>query len=207
MASPPVDPPTGSHYFDAAPSARSDPHTIHVSLPDLSFDLQTDAGVFGRRRLDPGTKILLQEAPALPDRGRFLDLGCGAGPIALAMAMRRPDSDVVAVDVNERARLLTVENARALGLPNIVVSSPDGVPDDLRFDVIWSNPPIKVGKEILHSMLLRWISRLESRGSAIVVIHKNLGSDSLATWCRTQGWKVERLLSRQGYRLLRISLD
>jgi 16S rRNA G1207 methylase RsmC len=191
-----------SHYFDSTPSALSDPGVVHVSLPDLSFDLATDSGVFGRRRLDPGTKILLMEAPALPEQGEFLDLGCGVGPIAITMALRRPFARVWAVDVNERARQLTAANSANLGVRNVVVLDPTDAPEDIRFDVIWSNPPIKVGKKALHGMLTTWIPRLTERGRAVLVVHKNLGSDSLASWLQSSGWTVERLTSRQGYRLL-----
>ncbi len=194
-----------SHYFDSSPTSASSPRTLHVALPDVSFDFTSDAGVFGRHRLDPGTKILLQEAPELPDHGTFLDLGCGAGPIALTMALRRPTSRVWAVDVNQRARDLVTSNARSLGVDNVVVASPQDVPEDLFFDIIWSNPPIKIGKSNLHALLEKWLTRLTPQGSALLVVHKNLGSDSLATWCRTQGWDTRRLVSRQGYRLLRVT--
>jgi len=196
--------PPHSHYFDTTPSAVSDPGVVHVSLPDISFDLASDAGVFGRRRLDPGTKILLMEAPALPEQGEFLDLGCGVGPIAITMALRRASARVWAVDINERARHLTAANSARLGLSNVVTVDPVDVPDDIRFDVIWSNPPIKVGKKALHAMLATWLPRLTERGRAVLVVHKNLGSDSLAAWLQSSGWTVERLTSRQGYRLLEV---
>ncbi|MFM8857350.1 MAG: class I SAM-dependent methyltransferase [Actinomycetota bacterium] len=193
-----------SHYFDSTPSAVSDPGVVHVSLPDFSFDLATDSGVFGRRRLDPGTKILLLEAPELPEQGEFLDLGCGVGPIAITMALRRPSARVWAVDINERARHLTSANSAKLGTGNVVVLDPTDVPEEIRFDVIWSNPPIKIGKKALHAMLTTWIPRLTERGRAVLVVHKNLGSDSLAAWLQSNGWAVERLTSRQGYRLLEV---
>ena len=196
--------PMHSHYSDSTPSATSDPGVVHVSLPDLSFELATDSGVFGRRRLDPGTKILLLEAPALPEHGDFLDLGCGVGPIAITMALRRPSARVWAVDINERARQLTTTNSARLGLGNVEVRGPTDVPDEVRFDVIWSNPPIKVGKRALHEILSTWIPRLTDEGRAILVVHKNLGSDSLAAWIESSGWAVQRLASRQGYRLLEV---
>lgn len=194
-----------SHYFDSSPVSASDRRTIRVDLPDHSFDMSTDAGVFSRHRLDPGTKILLQEAPPLPSEGTFLDLGCGAGAIALTMALRRPESTVWAVDVNDRARALCQENAHRLGITSIHVAEPQLVPESVSFDVIWSNPPIKVGKAALHAMLDHWLSRLSPHGRAVLVVHKNLGADSLAARLLEKGWGVERLKSRQGYRLLLVS--
>jgi 16S rRNA (guanine1207-N2)-methyltransferase len=194
-----------SHYFSDRQDVPSERRRISVDLPDVTFTMETDTGVFSHGRLDAGTKILLSEAPALPESGEFLDLGCGAGAIALAMAIRRPRSRVWAVDVNERARELTADNARALSLANLSTTAPDGIPDDLRFDVIWSNPPIKVGKDALQSMLIRWLGRLRQDGTAVLVVNKNLGSDSLQKWLRGQGFSVERIASRQGYRVLTVT--
>ena len=173
---------------------------MRLALPDLTLELVTDAGVFSRDGIDPGTKLLLLEAPAPAPAGDLLDLGCGYGAIALVLARRSPGATVWAVDVNERARALTSANAAAAGLENVRVAGPDEVPDDVRFATIWSNPPIRIGKEALHAVLQRWLRRLE--GSAVLVVQKHLGSDSLARWLGEQGFGVERLRSRAGYRLL-----
>lgn len=193
-----------SHYFDEEPDATSDPKRVSVVLPGDAFEYETDRGVFAYGRLDVGTKILLQEAPPPPASGNFLDLGCGAGPIAIALARRVPSARVWAVDVNERALELARRNARRLELDNLSVATPDAVPVELRFDLVWSNPPIKIGKTELHRMLDRWLDRLASDGTAILVVHKHLGSDSLADWLRGRGFVVERIRSRRGYRLLRV---
>lgn len=194
-----------SHYFDQSPDTPSDRRPVTVVLPDDAFEMWTDRGVFSHGRLDTGTKFLLTDAPSLPDRGTFLDLGCGAGPISLILARRRPGAHVIAVDVNERARELTADNARRLEVTNIDVKAPDDVDDSLRFDVIWSNPPIKVGKEELHAMLVRWLDRLTPSGNAILVVQKNLGSDSLQRWLIAEGFPTTRLGSRAGYRLLEVA--
>ena len=193
-----------AHYFNEDPEVPSARKRIDVSLPDGSFSIETDTGVFSHGRVDSGTKVLLMEAPALPTAGHVLDLGCGAGPIAMTMARRSPESSVWAVDVNERARQLTRDNASALGLTNITVASPDEVPDSVIFDVIWSNPPIKVGKQELHDLLNRWLARLSPDGYAVLVVNKNLGSDSLAKWLTELGWTVKRISSRQGFRVLTV---
>jgi 16S rRNA (guanine1207-N2)-methyltransferase len=182
----------------------SEPQVVRLALPDLTLDLTTDRGVFGRDGVDPGTKLLLLEAPAPAPAGELLDLGCGYGPIALTLARRAPEATVWAVDVNARARALCEANAAAAGLANVRVVAPDEVPDDVRFATIWSNPPIRIGKPELHGLLTRWLGRLDDTGSAVLVVQKHLGSDSLATWLGNSGYTVERLRSRMAYRLLEV---
>jgi 16S rRNA (guanine1207-N2)-methyltransferase len=191
------------HYFDDQPDVVSEPATVRLSLPDLTVDLRTDRGVFAREGIDAGTKLLLLEAPAPPTAGDLLDLGCGYGPIAVTLARRSPDATVWAVDVNERARALTVANS--VGLDNVRVVAPDEVPDDTRFAAIWSNPPIRIGKPALHDLLLRWLPRLAPDGRALLVVQKHLGADSLARWLDERGFPTTRLCSRVGYRLLEVT--
>jgi 16S rRNA (guanine1207-N2)-methyltransferase len=193
-----------SHYFDPAPAVPSDRGRVRLVLPDLTLDLATDRGVFSVEGIDRGTKLLLLTAPAPPPAGDLLDLGCGYGPIALTMATRSPTATVWAVDVNERARQLCVENAAAAGLANVRVAAPDEVPAAVRFAAIWSNPPIRVGKAALHTVLLAWLSRLDPSASAHLVVQRHLGADSLATWLAEAGFDVRRVASRQGYRVLEV---
>lgn len=193
---------TDSHYFAESTSAPSQPRSITLSLPDVSIELTSDRGVFSTDRVDPGTKFLLMEAAQPGDAGTILDLGCGYGPIALVAAMRAPSARVVAIDVNERARDLTGANAKRLGLSNVEVQAPAEVPADMSFDLVLSNPPIRIGKEALHGLLATWLERLSEHGRAEFVVQKHLGSDSLAQWLTKQGWPTTKRRSRQGYRIL-----
>lgn len=194
-----------AQYFAPDPTAASDRMTASLVLPDLSLDLATDRGVFARGRVDPGTKLLLLEGPDPTAGDRHLvDLGAGYGPIALTLAARNPEAQVWAVEVNERARALCRENAETAGLANVSVVDPDGVPDDVVVDRLWSNPPIRVGKRVLHELLVRWLDRLGQDRSAHLVVQKHLGSDSLQRWLVGRGWPTERRASRAGYRLLDI---
>jgi len=194
--------PASHHYFEESPNSRSDARTIDVVLPDVTFSMRTDRGVFSYGRLDTGTAILLRQAPPPPTAGTFVDLGCGAGAIALTLAMRAPLATVLAVDVNSRARTLCSENAARLGLTNVTVAHPGDVPDDLAVDLIWSNPPIRVGKSALHAILATWLARLTPDGSAVLVVQRHLGADSLDRWLRSNGHATRRLAARAGYRLL-----
>ena len=193
-----------SHYFDPRPAVESRPRAVRLRLGELDLELQADRGVFGSRGVDLGTMVLLREAPAPPPSGEILDLGCGYGPIALVLALRSPDARVWAVDVNERAVELARENAVAAKAPNVTACGPDEVADDVRFDAIYSNPPVRVGKAPLHELLLRWLPRLKPGGAAYLVVQRNLGSDSLASWLSTQGFGVVRLKAKKGFRVIEV---
>lgn len=193
-----------NHYFDPTPEVASRPHTVKLRLRDGELDLQADRGVFGSKRIDLGTAVLLREAPSPPASGELLDLGAGYGPIAIALARLSPAARVWAVDVNERAIELTRANAAAAGVSNVVAALPDDVPADMRFDAIYSNPPVRVGKGPLHELLQRWLDRLAPGGRAFLVVQRNLGSDSLAAWLAEAGYPVERLKSKKGYRVMAV---
>ena len=192
------------HYFDASPSSRSAPQEVRLDLPDLSVTLATDRGVFSPDRIDTGTKHLLLDGPTPAATGTLVDLGCGYGAIACALARRSPAATVWAVDVNERALDLCRANAERIGLGNLRTVASDAVPDDLVVDELWSNPPIRIGKAALHELLGSWLGRLSPAGRALLVVQKHLGADSLHRWLADEGWSVERRSSRAGYRVLEV---
>jgi 16S rRNA (guanine1207-N2)-methyltransferase len=197
---------TPHHYFTAQPTTAHRPGQVRVVLPDVYLELATDSGVFSPGRLDPGTRLLLEAAPPPPASGDILDLGCGYGPIACALAARAPGATVWAVDVNERARALCAANAASAGLSNVRSAAPDSAEVPATLAGIWSNPPVRVGKAALHAMLRHWLARLAPGAAATLVMGRNLGADSLHKWLENEeGWSVRRLSARSGYRLLLVS--
>lgn len=195
----------GEHYFTQSPEAASRPGFVDLVLPDLHLRLETDRGMFSPDRIDPGTRILLETVPAPPPTGDLLDLGCGYGPIALAMASRAPSARVYGVDVNDRALSVARRNATAFGLDTVRFIFAEQVDPGLRFTAIWSNPPIRIGKKALRELLATWLSRLTPDGTAHLVVQKHLGSDSLQRWLNECGWPTERIASRSAYRVLAVS--
>lgn len=210
---------SGEQYFSAEPSSIDERRTLHVTLRDNDVTVQVSNGVFSASRLDLGTSVLLKHAPELPKSGKFLDIGCGWGPISLAFGLESPEAEVFAIDVNERALELTELNAKNAGLKHIHTSLVDDALKEENnskenntlefnnFDIIWSNPPIRVGKEILHDILLTWIPRLKVGGKAYLVVQKNLGSDSLITWLAEnlcESYSVEKYASSKGYRVIEV---
>ena len=208
-------------YFTADPTCESKQVPCSFVYRGHGLNFMTDAGVFSKGELDTGTRLLLD---ALPDvYGDVLDLGCGWGPIALTLAFESPEANVWAVDVNERAVDLTHANAQANGHTNIHTAQVDEsstplpaenqpafcetVPSDLTFDVIWSNPPIRVGKEALHTLLMAWLPKLKVGGAAYLVVQKNLGSDSLIPWLDDalgEGFTASKYASSKGFRIIEV---
>jgi 16S rRNA (guanine1207-N2)-methyltransferase len=192
-----------AHYFETPAEGQENPRTVVLNVDERELRLRTEGGVFSLVRLDPGTGVLLDVVPPPAPRGDLLDLGCGYGPIALTMAVLSPEATVWAVDVNERARELCERNAAEAGLSNVRVRHPEEVPEGVRFATIWSNPPIRVGKEPMHEILRLWLGRLAAGGQAFMVVQRHLGSDSLHRWLEKEGWPTSRLASRKGFRILR----
>jgi 16S rRNA G1207 methylase RsmC len=194
----------GDHFFSADPQSADVRRTVEAQIWGRPYVFTTATGVFSRDRLDIGTSVLLRSVEPPAGAGTFLDLGAGYGPIACALAVAAPAATVWAVDVNNRALELTELNAKAAGVADRVrAAQPDDVPEDVRFDQIWSNPAIHIGKPELHKMLLRWLGRLAPGGVGWFVVGKNLGGDSLQRWMTDQGYPCERIASAKGFRVLR----
>ncbi|WP_287898801.1 methyltransferase [Arthrobacter sp.] len=196
-----------AHYFSSEPAGEFIRKPLRVVLDGKERSLHTSTGIFSPDAIDKGTRILLDEVPAPASEGSFLDIGCGWGPIALTLALKSPEARVTAVDVNQRCIALTTENAATLGLTNLIASLPQDVDPELGFDLIWSNPPIRIGKAELHELLQLWLPRLNPGGEAYLVVQKNLGSDSLQKWLADTlpvGFAVSRFSTAKSFRVLRV---
>lgn len=197
------------HYFVSDPSLPEKRRRIGVELRGRPVDVVTAAGVFSPGDLDKGTAALLRTVPD-PQGTDLLDIGCGWGPITIALAQAAPEARVTAVDVNQRSLQLTAENARSLGLTGVEAALPQDVPEGRTFDTIWSNPPIRVGKDALHEILTTWLPRLNPGGTAWLVVQKNLGGDSLQRWLAqtlTADFRVERAATDKGFRIIAVHRD
>lgn len=193
------------HYFTADPASPDERRPLRVRLAGREVEVEVARGVFSPGGLDKGTAVLLEDAPDPPPHGTFLDLGCGWGPLALTLGLRSPAATVYALDVNARALDLTRRNAAALGLDGVRAVTADEVPAEARFDLVWSNPPIRVGKAALHDLLRTWLPRLSPDGVAYLVVQRNLGSDSLQRWVGAElGMVCTRAASTKGFRVLQV---
>jgi 16S rRNA (guanine1207-N2)-methyltransferase len=196
---------SGDHYFTASPASPDERRPLAVALAGRNVTVEVAPGIFSPGGVDKGTAILFDEVPDPPPSGRFLDIGCGWGPIALTLGLLSEHADVLGVDVNERSVDLTNRNAAALGLAHVTAVTPDAVDGSTTYDLIWSNPPIRVGKAALHDLLRLWLPRLAPGGTAYLVVQRNLGSDSLQRWIESDlGMPCARFASNKGFRVLKV---
>jgi len=194
-----------THYFET-PTSDERRRTINARFWDTDWAFTTAAGVFSGDGLDLGTGVLLRTHTPQAGAQRILDLGCGYGVLAVAAASAAPQARVDAVDTNERALALTRLNADAHGVSDRVVAMlPEDADPDARYDEIWSNPPIRIGKEALHALLLHWLARLAPGGVARLVVGRNLGADSLQRWLVDQGYRCDRTASAKGFRVFEVA--
>lgn len=197
-----------NHYFASSPEGPLVTREITVNLNGNKTQVLTAGGIFSPEHIDQGTQVLLTHIEAANPTGTFLDIGCGWGPIALALALNSPKAKIYAIDVNARSLELTKMNADKLGITNIIVCKPEDVPHDVLFDEIWSNPPIRVGKKVLHEILNLWIKKLVKGGTSRLVVQKNLGSDSLHKWLMEEfspEFESTRIDSSKTFRVLKVS--
>ncbi|HEY9290826.1 MAG TPA: methyltransferase [Microlunatus sp.] len=191
------------HYFTNSPNAGKNRQLTEATIWGTDYQLITASGVFARSGLDIATAVLLRSCDPPTTARRLCDLGCGYGPIAIALADHCPGAAVDAIDVNDAALQLCKENAVGAGVAERVTPlRPEQTDPDARYDEIWSNPPIRIGKDALHELLLTWLPRLVSGGRMRMVVGKNLGADSLQAWLTAQGYPCERVASAKGFRVL-----
>lgn len=194
-----------SHYF-TTPTGAEKRRSVDVRFWDTDWRFTTANEVFSADGLDLGTGVLLRSVAPPANTTRLLDLGCGWGVLAVALATACPGAVVDAVDVNPRALALCTDNARQHGVGDRVRPLlPNAADSAVRYDEIWSNPPIRIGKDALHELLLTWLPRLSPNGVARLVVGRNLGADSLQRWLIDQGWDCERTASAKGFRVFAVT--
>ncbi|MFM1951189.1 MAG: hypothetical protein RL418_876, partial [Actinomycetota bacterium] len=190
------------HYFSADPGAPAEYRDISFEVGGQLLQVQSASGTFSASRLDPGTSVLLKHSSEFPTAGNVLDLGCGWGPISLSIAKLNPETTLWALDVNQRSLSLVESNAKKLGLTNVRPVLAEQIPDSVNFNAIWSNPPIRVGKKVLHQLLQTWLPRLSPGGVAMLVVQKQLGADSLLSWIQSEfpEFQAQRHSTDKGFR-------
>lgn len=191
-----------THYFKNDPNLKHDRKQFVFRFLGVEYPFQSDAGVFSKGHVDPGTAVLLKHIVEAMDGKTFLDFGCGYGVVGCVIKSLFDHVQVTASDVNRRAIELTNINANNLGLDIETVISDGFDSMDIKIDTIGFNPPIKVGKVKMYDLLKQAHDHLMPMGTLWVVIRKNQGAPSALNYLQGLFSKVNIVDKYQGYWVL-----
>jgi 16S rRNA (guanine1207-N2)-methyltransferase len=189
------------HYYSRTQKVESDPKFWEFTLRNNLFRFKTDNGVFSKKEVDYGSRLLI-EAFKLPEvEGNVLDVGCGYGPIGLSVAKGYPNRTIHMVDVNNRAIELAKENAEKNQVANVVIYESDRLLNvsEKGFAAILTNPPIRAGKQIVHDIFEQGFDHLVTQGEMWVVIQKKQGAPSAIEKLKDLFTTVETIDKSKGY--------
>ena len=190
------------HYFSNNPTSAHHERQITAVLLGREMKFLTDAGVFSKDDVDPGSRLLIESSSALS--GRVLDMGCGWGPVGLSLALANPSSQIVMADINERAAELSERNRRANGVENAQILVSDGFASvEGEFDHVFTNPPIRAGKAVIYAMFDESFRRLRAGGSLNIVIRKQQGAPSAKKHLEELFGNAEVIAKSAGYWIIR----
>ncbi|MEH7386602.1 class I SAM-dependent methyltransferase [Bacillus sp. JJ1521] len=193
------------HYYTSKPTVASNQKTLSFVLKGHSFSFTSDSGVFSKNEVDFGSRLLVEEFRAPEVVGAFLDVGCGYGPIGLALAKVHNDRSVEMIDVNERAIELAKKNAEMNKVSNVEIHQSDlfANVENRGFAAIISNPPIRAGKKVVHHILEESYQYLVPGGELWVVIQKKQGAPSAIEKLETIFEEVEIVERKKGYHIIK----
>ena len=191
-----------SYYFTNDEKLKSEVKKISIIINNLSLSFYTDNGVFSKKGLDFGTRTLLENLPLL--KGQILDIGCGYGPIGIYIA-KKYNLSVDMVDINLRSLDLAFKNSLLNNVKTNVFESDLYSNITKKYDFIVTNPPIRVGKNILYKLLFEAKNYLNKNGELWLVVNKDQGAKSLVkdlskeyettVICKNKGFFVIRAIN------------
>jgi 16S rRNA (guanine1207-N2)-methyltransferase len=192
------------HYYTSKPTAAHELNQIQISLRGKDFTFLTDAGVFSKKEIDFGSRLLIETMVIAPTDS-VLDVGCGYGPIGLTAALLAHHGRVTMIDINERAVLLSRENAKRNGITNVTVLQSDILTqvEGQKFDQILTNPPIRAGKDVVHQIFSEAYVALVPQGNLWIVIQKKQGAPSAFAKLESIFGNVEEITKDKGYRIFK----
>ncbi len=166
-----------SHYF-TNDEIKSNKKIYYTNICGINLKLYTDNGVFSKSKLDFGTRTLLENLEIQNLKGNILDFGCGIGPIGIYLSLKL-DKEIDMIDINKRSIKLAKENSILNNAKTNIFESNIYENISKKYDFIISNPPIRVGNEILYKILLEAKEHLTKNGELWIVINKNQGAKTI----------------------------
>jgi 16S rRNA (guanine1207-N2)-methyltransferase len=194
-----------NHYFSENPGIESKKETWDFMLKDMKFRFTTDAGVFSKKEVDFGSRVLIESFEAPDIQGDYVDVGCGYGPIGLSLAKAEPGRKVHMIDINERAVELAKINAEQNKVENVKIKKSYlfSEVDHSQFAAVITNPPIRAGKAVVHQIFEEAYDKLCDGGELWVVIQKKQGAPSAIEKISERFGQVDTVAKKKGYYIIR----
>jgi len=191
-----------NHYFTAFPKSKLKLGVIHTYFRRRTFEFLTSSGVFSKKRVDSGTRLLI-ESMVLPEKGSVLDVGCGYGAVGIAAATFNPDLHVIMVEVNERAVWLAKQNIKINGVNNAEVRRGNLYEPvkDLTFNCVLSNPPVSAGMETVKAIIVETPKHMTDKAFFQMVVRSKIGGKRLRMLLESVFGNAEILARKSGYRV------
>ena len=190
------------YYYTSAPTSEHEERHFNHVFAGKVLRFQTDAGVFSKQHIDPGSELLCK---ALPDdlSGRVLDMGCGWGAMTILTLAKCPACEITMADVNERALALAQENVAANRMQAKAVLSDGFAGIEGEFEAVITNPPIRAGKAVIYKMFEDAKAHLVPGGELYLVIRKQQGAPSALKFLKELYSKAEVIERDGGYWIIR----
>ena len=190
------------YYYTASPtSGHEDRHFTHV-FAGRTLRFRTDAGVFSKQHIDPGSELLCASLPEGFD-GDVLDMGCGWGAMTVLTLAAHPQARMTMADINERALALAKQNVADNGMQAAALLSDGFSAVEGEFDAVITNPPIRAGKAVIYAMFEDARAHLREGGALYLVIRKQQGAPSALKFLKTLYADAQVIARDGGYWIIR----
>ena len=186
------------HYYTSAPTSEHEERHFNHVFAGKVLRFQTDAGVFSKQHIDPGSELLCKALPA-DLSGRVLDMGCGWGAMTILTLAKCPGCEITMADVNERALELAKENVAANRMQAKALISDGFACIEGEFEAVITNPPIRAGKAVIYKMFEDAKAHLVPGGVLYLVIRKQQGAPSALKFLKELYRKAEVIERDGGY--------
>ena len=195
-----------NHYYTKNPESISQQKHWTYRLKGNTLSVTSDNGVFSKNTVDFGSELLVEsyDIPEQFQKASLLDIGCGYGTMGLAYGKAYPELSIEMIDVNERALVLAQENAKKNGIHNVDIHE-SNLYDSVKksqYEIIISNPPIRAGKIVVHTILEKAYDYLAENGQLVIVIQKKQGAPSAQKKMEEVFGNCERIQWDKGYWIL-----
>ena len=190
------------HYFTASPESEHEARSFRAVFAGRVLAFDTDAGVFSKQHVDPGSELLCRALPQTLS-GEVLDMGCGWGAMTVMTLAKCPEVRLTMADVNERALALAVSNVEKNRMQARAVLSDGFAGIDGVFDAVITNPPIRAGKAVIYRMFEDAKVHLKPGGALYLVIRKQQGAPSALKFLQGLYARAEVIEREGGYWVIR----